>query len=315
MDHDIAAKYLNAGKGASCDDPKPMVAPHDDERRYTKAVRNAGCGTTRHERQRQSCARQRGMDWTRIQCWLSYTISELVGTFFLGVFAVGSSDIAATFGGGALNAFAYGATFAITVFGLALMFGQFGAGHYNPAFTLMAWLCDRDPFNINSFVRYISMWLAQFGGFVLAALFVNAYVGGSAPLGCTNVNAAQSQGLAFVVEFLGLLFLLHIFVLAGMRRKGGPLTTYAIGTGLGLLVAVFGSSSGGSFNMFRTIGVGLVEGCLAGDIWIYIVSWAAAPIITALLVSYVFPPHCGNQLPKVIVAETCNTEPENDKQC
>jgi len=260
------------------------------------------------------------MEWWRIQCFLSLVVSELIGSFFLGLFAVASSDYAATFAGSPLHIFVYGSTFTVVIFALALTFGQFGAGRFNPAITLLAWLCDAEPFSVNSIIRYLSEWVAQFIGFLAAAFLAQAITGG-APLGCTNVNpalgtsAGAAQALAFVLEFLALLLILHTVALAGLRRKG-PLTTLAIGAEFGIFIGIFGPVTGGSFNLFRTLGVGIAEGCLGADIWVYIVSFVLAPIITALLVTYVFPPHCGSQLPKAVLVEKCEMpQPQKKHNC
>lgn len=313
-DIDALKKYMNTAEHGG---------DHDGNGRAKSVpVQNVVPCKTRRERRKMQRSCEGGIQWWRVQCWAANAVAELVGSYFLGTFAVGASDYAATYGAGALGSFAVGAVFALVIFAGALTFGQFKAGHLNPAVTLTAWILDPKPFGGTALVRYLSMIVMQLVGYLLAALTVRAYVGGPAPLGCTNVNPVLAatgggQALAFLMEFLGLLFVLHTFVLSGMRRKGGPLTAAAIGGQFGFLIAVFASSTGGSFNLSRTLGVGIVEGCLASDIWVYIVPFVVAPAVTAVLVSYVFAIHCGGMQTRVVVSEVCDsTKPKTmSKQC
>ena len=299
--------------------PMPVAqGPEEEEKEMEEkkeVVAVAGPGCRRRERrhkERKHC--ERSMTWQKARCYLAKALCELIGTFFLGIFAVAAQDYAVTYGPAPLSLLGYGAAFAIVSFGLALSFDQFKAGHYNPALTLTAWFFDPCPTSTHSIISYLLMWLGQFLGFLLGALLANAYVGGAAPLGCTNIDGAVGGFLAWVMETLGLLFLCHIFVLAGLRRKGGPITAWALGTVWGILIVVFSGSTGGSFNLFRTLGVGIVEGCLAGDIGVYIGAFIAAPLLTLLLAGLIFVQSGSGPATRMVVVEECNMPEEHTKE-
>src|SRR6476619_3318098 len=121
--------------------------------------------------------------------------SELLGTFFLVLVAVGGGMVSARFGG---NAVPYGALVvapALMVGAIILFMGAVSGAHLNPAVSIAFALRGDFPWR-----RVPGYVVVQLIGAGLAAWFLRAVVGVSATYGSNYPAAGYSAGDAFVME-------------------------------------------------------------------------------------------------------------------
>lgn len=230
-----------------------------------------------------------GIDMWRVWCVIARLMAELVGSFFIA-WAAGIRDIWVANGAGDPGPIAQNAAIVLVLLGFVYAFSPFKAGHFNPAITLIAWACETTRWQLQTIGIYLGYWLAQFIGYLLGALLTHSAIGGPALLQCTVIRPSLGNGFGFVFEFVGITALCLIYSLA-VQRKGVSLITT-----IGLMAALFGllitiaPASGGSLNLFRSIGPALVEGGACGNsLGIYAGALFAGVATAILMLLFIFP--------------------------
>jgi aquaporin Z len=200
--------------------------------------------------------------------------SELLGTFFLVLVAVGGGMVSARFGG---NAVPYGAKVvapALMVMAIILFMGRVSGAHLNPAVSVGFAL--RRDFPWRRVPGYI---LAQLVGATLAALFLRAVINVSAIYGSNYPAHGYSNMAAFWMEtFLTMGLVSVILGTASGAQSIGVFAAFGVGAYIAL-AGLWGSPiSGASMNPARTFGPDLVSTTFTGY-WVYV----GGPILGAVL--------------------------------
>jgi aquaporin Z len=182
--------------------------------------------------------------------------SELLGTFFLVLVAVGGGMVSARFGG---NAVPYGAKVvapALMVMAIILFMGTVSGAHLNPAVSIA--FAARGDFPWKRVPAYI---VAQFVGAILATLVLWAFVGKQGSAGLTLPGSGISTTSAMLWELVLTVGLVSVILgTASGAQAIGPLAALGVG-GYIALAGLFGSPvSGASMNPARSLGPALVKG-------------------------------------------------------
>jgi len=227
-------------------------------------------------------------------------LAELLGTFLLVFFAVGTATLmfGFKFDGGSVaagvvtTAFAFG----LTLLGLAYVLGPISGGHVNPAVTMGALLAGRIPP-----LDAVVYWVAQFIGGILGALVLWAMFSTS-PLYHKSIQGLGADGYgsasmihikvggAFLAEVI--LTALFVFVVLGVTSKTANATTAGIVIGITLTVVhLIGITiTGTSVNPARSLGPALILGGQAlSQVWLFIVAPLVGGILAAALHLALFP--------------------------
>lgn len=209
--------------------------------------------------------------------------AELVGTFVLVFFAVGS----AVFGIDKVGAVGVALAFGLTLLALAYALGPVSGCHVNPAVTLGVLLARR--ITPREAVGYV---LAQVLGAVLAAAVLKGLVewGGitdaTGALGSNGWGDTINGGGAFVVEVILTALLVLVVLLVTGRATAPGFAGLAIGLTLTVIHLVGIPLTGTSVNPARSIGPALFAGTEPlGQLWLFIV----APLVGAVLAAAVWP--------------------------
>src|SRR5689334_11897275 len=200
--------------------------------------------------------------------------SELLGTFFLVLVAVGGGMVSARFGG---NAVPYGAKVvspALMVAAIILFMGTVSGAHLNPAVSIA--FAARGDFPWKRVPAYI---VAQFLGAVLATLLLWALLGKQGSAGLTLPGDGISTSTAMLWELVLTTALVSVILgTASGAQQIGPLAAIGVG-GYIALAGLWGSPvSGASMNPARSLGPALVLGDWTAW-WAYLVG----PILGGLL--------------------------------
>lgn len=203
-------------------------------------------------------------------------VAELVGTFCLVFFGVGS----AVFGFDVLGPVGVGLTFGLVLVALAYAIGPVSGCHVNPAVTLGVLIARRiSPVEAGGYV------VAQLAGGVLGGLLLDLMVGGTVRdntdgLGSNAYGENISTGGAFALEIV-LTFLLVFVVLLVTGPGAEPgLGGLAIGLSLAAIHFVGIPLDGTSVNPARSLGPALFAGGSAiSQLWVFLL----APLVGALV--------------------------------
>jgi aquaporin Z len=199
--------------------------------------------------------------------------SELLGTFFLVLVAVGGGMVSARFGG---NAVPYGAKVvapALMVAAIILFMGTVSGAHLNPAVSFAFAL--RGDFPWRRVPAYI---VAQFLGAALATWLLWAFVGKQGSAGLTLPGSGISTVSAMLWEMVLTTGLVSVILgTASGAQQIGPLAAIGVGSYIAL-AGLWGSPvSGASMNPARSLGPALVKGDWTSW-WAYLVGrWRARP--------------------------------------
>jgi aquaporin Z len=179
--------------------------------------------------------------------------SELLGTFFLVLVAVGGGMVSARFGG----AVPYGAKVvapALMVMAIILFMGAVSGAHLNPAVSVA--FAARGDFPWKRVPAYI---VAQFLGAVLATLLLWALIGKQGSAGLTLPGSGISTTTAMLWEIVLTTGLVSVILgTASGAQQIGPLAALGVG-GYIALAGLWGSPvSGASMNPARSLGPALV---------------------------------------------------------
>jgi aquaporin Z len=213
-------------------------------------------------------------EWRRL-------FSEVLGTFFLVLVAVGGGMVNVRFGGQAVPYSARVVAPALMVMAIILFMGAVSGAHLNPAVSI-AFALRRDfPW------KRVPMYLvAQFAGAVLATLLLWALLGKQGSAGLTLPGHGISTGTALVWEIVLTAGLVSVIQgTASGAQQIGALAALGVGSYIAL-AGLWGSPvSGASMNPARSLGPALVLGDWTSW-WAYLVGPIAGGAI-AVGISYV----------------------------
>jgi hypothetical protein len=209
---------------------------------------------------------------------------SLLNSFLIGFLAVPAAAVALGFPAGtALTAFEYGWAMVAILFGTGLVFNQYEAWHhFTPNLTLAGVLCDDDRR-----MTWTAGWLAligmifSLGGYFIAHAIAQAIYGFS----LASASTITSMGFFgdFFIEFIGMTLVCHIYLFSS-REYNGVWGVVGIAIVQGALIAIFGPATGGSFNFWRTLAVGALEGNLSLTGWgPKLLATFVAPIFTCIV--------------------------------
>jgi aquaporin Z len=200
--------------------------------------------------------------------------SELLGTFFLVLVAVGGGMVNAKFGG---NAVPYGARVvapALMVMAIILFMGTVSGAHLNPAVSIA--FAARGDFPWRRVPAYI---VAQFVGACLATLLLWALIGKQGSAGLTLPGPGISTTTAMLWELVLTTGLVSVILgTASGAQAIGPIAAIGVG-GYIALAGLWGSPvSGASMNPARSLGPALVLGDWTSW-WAYLVGPIAGGLV------------------------------------
>jgi aquaporin Z len=200
--------------------------------------------------------------------------SEVLGTFFLVLVAVGGGMVSARFGG---NAVPYGAKVvspALMVAAIILFMGTVSGAHLNPAVSIA--FAARGDFPWKRVPAYI---VAQFLGAILATLLLWGLVGKQGSAGLTLPGPGISTTTAMLWEIVLTTGLVSVILgTASGAQQIGPLAAIAVGSYIAL-AGLWGSPvSGASMNPARSLGPALVLGDW-GSWWAYLLGPVAGGVV------------------------------------
>jgi aquaporin Z len=200
--------------------------------------------------------------------------SELLGTFFLVLVAVGGGMVSARFGGNAVPYTAKVVAPALMVAAIILFMGAVSGAHLNPAVSIAFAL--RGDFPWKRVPAYI---VAQFLGAVLATLLLWGLIGKQGSAGLTLPGPGISGGTALLWELVLTTGLVSVILgTASGAQQLGPLAAVGVG-GYIALAGLWGSPvSGASMNPARSLGPALVKGDWTAW-WAYLIGPIAGGII------------------------------------
>jgi len=182
--------------------------------------------------------------------------SELLGTFFLVLVAVGGGMVNARFGGDAVPYTARVVAPALMVAAIILFMGTVSGAHLNPAVSFAFAL--RGDFPWRRVPAYVA---AQFVGAILATLLLWALIGKQGSAGLTLPGKGISTTTAMLWEAVLTVGLVSVILgTASGAQQIGPLAAVGVG-GYIALAGLWGSPvSGASMNPARSLGPALVLG-------------------------------------------------------
>jgi aquaporin Z len=200
--------------------------------------------------------------------------SEVLGTFFLVLVAVGGGMVNARFGGQAVPYTALVVAPALMVAAIILFMGTVSGAHLNPAVSVAFAL--RGDFPWKRVPPYI---VAQFLGAVLATLLLWALLGKQGSAGLTLPGHGISAGTALVWEVVLTTGLVSVILgTASGAQQLGPLAAVGVG-GYIALAGLWGAPvSGASMNPARSLGPALVLNDWTAW-WAYLIGPAVGGVI------------------------------------
>jgi aquaporin Z len=198
--------------------------------------------------------------------------SEVLGTFFLVLVAVGGGMVNARFGGSAVPYGALVVAPALMVAAIILFMGAVSGAHLNPAVSFAFAL--RGDFPWRRVPAYIA---AQLLGAVLASLLLWALIGKQGSAGLTLPGPGISTTTAMLWEVVLTTGLVStILGVSSGAQQLGPIAAIGVGSYIAL-AGLWGSPvSGASMNPARSLGPALV----AGD-WTAWWAYLLGPVIGA----------------------------------
>jgi aquaporin Z len=207
--------------------------------------------------------------------------SELLGTFFLVLVAVGGGMVNARFGGDAVPSGARVVAPALMVAAIILFMGTVSGAHLNPAVSVAFAL--RGDFPWKRVPAYIA---AQLIGAVLATLLLWALVGKQGSAGLTLPGADISTITAMLWELVLTTGLVSVILgTASGAQQIGPLAAIGVGSYIALAGLWGAPVSGASMNPARSLGPALVLVDWTAW-WAYLVGPLAGAVI-AVGIAYV----------------------------
>ncbi len=208
--------------------------------------------------------------------------SELIGTFALVFFGVGSAVFGVDIVGGTGVAFAFG----LTLLALAYAIGPTSGCHVNPAVTLGV-LLRRGIALPEAGVYWAAQLLGGLGAGALLRLMVSDFGGAKDQTGALGANAWGDRvngGGAFVFEVLGTCLLVLVVILVTGRAAAPGFAGLAIGVVLIVIHLVGIPLDGTSVNPARSLGPAVFAGSDAlAQVWLFVVAPLLGGALAALL--------------------------------
>ena len=200
--------------------------------------------------------------------------SELLGTFFLVLVAVGGGMVSARFGGSAVPYGALVVAPALMVAAIILFMGAVSGAHLNPAVSVA--FASRGDFPWRRVPAYV---VAQLLGAVLATLLLWALLGQQGSAGLTLPGQGISTTTAMIWEIVLTAGLVStILGVSSGAQQLGPIAAIGVGSYIAL-AGLWGSPvSGASMNPARSLGPALVLGDWTSW-WAYLLG----PVIGAIV--------------------------------
>jgi aquaporin Z len=196
--------------------------------------------------------------------WIRLII-EFLGTFVLVTVAAGSGVINAYVGGGPITRAAAVIAPGAVVMALIYAWGPLSGLHINPAVTFA--FTARRVFPRRWVLPY---WVAQFGGAIGSALFLQAVFGDVSAGGNYPIAKPGGDWRAFVMEIVLTAILVSVILhTATGARSIGHNAAIAVGATVALLGLFASPISGSSMNPARTLGPDIVSANFAGW-WVYV---------------------------------------------
>ncbi|HEX8712705.1 MAG TPA: aquaporin [Terracidiphilus sp.] len=214
-------------------------------------------------------------------------LAELVGTFILVLFGVGTAVIAGDKVGIVGIALAFGLAQAAAIYGI----GPISGAHVNPAVSFGVWTAGR--MNAKDMVGY---WAGQFAGAILASAIIwmiasgvsGGYNVAASGLGQDGWGAGYQGGYdltaAILFEFVATL--IFVIVILGSTQKRAPAGFAGLAIGIALMmIHILGISiTGVSVNPARSLGPALfVGGKAMAQLWMFLVVPSLGGIVAGLL--------------------------------
>ena len=202
--------------------------------------------------------------------------SEVLGTFFLVLVAVGGGMVNARFGGDAVPSGARVVAPALMVGAIILFMGTVSGAHLNPAVSVAFAL--RGDFPWKRVPAYI---VAQLIGALLATLLLWALIGKQGSAGLTLPGGGVSTTTAMLWEMVLTTGLVSVILgTASGAQQIGPLAAIGVASYIALAGLWGAPVSGASMNPARSLGPALVLGDWAAW-WAYVAGPLAGAIIAA----------------------------------
>jgi aquaporin Z len=200
--------------------------------------------------------------------------SELLGTFFLALVAVGGGMVNARFGGDAVPYAARVAAPGLMVAAVILFMGTVSGAHLNPAVSVA--FAARGDFPWKRVPAYIT---AQFAGAVLATLLLWALIGKQGRAGLTLPGHGIPAVTAMVWELVLTTGLVSVILgTSSGAQQIGTFAAFGVGSYIAL-AGLWGSPvSGASMNPARSLGPALVLGDWTAW-WAYVAGPVAGAVI------------------------------------
>jgi aquaporin Z len=200
--------------------------------------------------------------------------SEVLGTFFLVLVAVGGGMVNARFGGQAVPYAARVVSPALMVMAVILFMGAVSGAHLNPAVSIA--FAMRGDFPWKRVPPYI---VAQFVGAILATLLLWALIGKQGSAGLTLPGPGISTTTAMLWEMLLTVGLVSVILgTASGAQQLGAIAAIGVASYIAL-AGLWGSPvSGASMNPARSLGPALVKGDWTSW-WAYLVGPVAGAVI------------------------------------
>lgn len=213
--------------------------------------------------------------------------AELVGTFILVLFGVGTAVVAGDKVGIVGIALAFGLAQAAAIYGI----GPISGGHVNPAVSFGVWTAGR--MTAKDMLGY---WVGQFAGAILASWVIWVIVQGMAGgyhiavsgLGQNGWGPGYQGGFditsAIVFEFVATL--IFVIVILGCTQKSAPAGFAGLAIGIALMmIHIFGIFiTGVSVNPARSLGPALFAGGKAmAQLWMFLAVPSLGGIAAGLL--------------------------------
>lgn len=210
-------------------------------------------------------------------------VGALLTSFLIAALAVPAKEYALGFLAPGLTSWEYGGITAAVIFATGLVFNQFDAWHhFLPHLSIAGLLYDEGRcLTWLSVLRTLICMAGSLGGYfighAIAMSIVSFDISGASTL--TNVTF----GPDFYFEFIGMLLICHVFLFSS-REFWGVWGVVGIAVLQGALIAAFGPVTGGSFNFWRTLAVGALEGNLGATGWgAKLLATFVAPILTVII--------------------------------
>ena len=180
--------------------------------------------------------------------------SEVLGTFFLVLVAVGGGMVNARFGGTAVPFVARVIAPALMVAAIILFMGAVSGAHLNPAVSIAFALRGDFPWK-----RVPAYVVAQFVGAVLATLLLWALIGKQGSAGLTLPGQGISTTTAMLWEVVLTAGLVSVILgTASGAQQLGPIAAIGVGSYIALAGLWGAPVSGASMNPARSLGPALV---------------------------------------------------------